>query len=180
MGAWLALLWLLEALDVLAPSLHLDAWGISPRIPAELPQIFTAPLIHYGFAHLLANSAPFMILGMLALTTGWSAFVVSTVGSVAVSGLLVWLVAPTGTVTAGASGLIFGWFTFLLAYGFWSRRWVPLFIAAGTLIVYGGMLWGVLPSGSGVSWQAHLGGAAGGLVAARLVTRSKGSTRTTA
>lgn len=121
-----------------------------------------------------------MILGMLALMTGWSAFVVSTVGSVAVSGLLVWLIAPTGTVTAGASGLIFGWFTFLLAYGFWSRRWVPLLIAAGTLIVYGSMLWGVLPSGSGVSWQAHLGGAAGGLVAARLVTRSKGSTRTTA
>lgn len=164
-GAWLALLWLIEVVDTFLGG-ALDAFGITPREVTDLPSILVAPLLHFGFGHLMANSLPFLVLGTLARMAGRLAFGVATAASVLVSGLAAWLLSAPNTVTIGASGLVFGWLTFLLMRGIFAGNWVQILVAAAVFGFFGGMLWGVFPTMAGVSWQAHLGGAVGGVAAA--------------
>lgn len=164
-GAWLVLLWVLEALDVVLLG-ALDGFGVSPRVIAELPQVLTAPFLHFGFEHLMANSLPFLVLGVLARMAGRRPFWVATLASILVSGLFAWLLSAPSTVTAGASGLVFGWLAFLLVRGLFNRNWKQILISAAVFGFFGGMLWGVFPTLPGVSWQGHLGGAVGGVLAA--------------
>ncbi len=164
-GSSLALMWLLEGIDVVTGG-ALDSLGVSPRIIGELPQIFTAPFLHFGFGHLMANSIPFLVLGTLTRMSGRREFWVATLSSIVVSGLLTWLISAPGSVTAGASGLVFGWLGYLLLRGLFARNWVQILIAAAVFGFFGGMLWGVFPTLPGVSWQAHLGGILGGVLAA--------------
>ena len=170
MAALLAGLWVLEGLDQLSGN-ALDTYGIHAREVDGLPEIFTAPLLHAGWDHLASNSVPFFALGLLVLLGGLARWVVSTLVSVVSSGLTAWLLTPAGTIVLGASGLIFGWLTYLLVRGVWSRRPGQVALAVVILLVYGGLLWGVLPGDSGISWQAHLGGAVGGVLAAWLLHR---------
>ena len=165
MAVLLAGLWVLEGLDQLSGN-ALDTYGIHARDVDGLPEIFTAPLLHAGWDHLASNSVPFFALGLLVLLGGLARWVVSTLVSVVSSGLTAWLLTPAGTIVLGASGLIFGWLTYLLVRGVWSRRPGQVALAVVVLLVYGGLLWGVLPGAAGISWQAHLGGAVGGVVAA--------------
>lgn len=164
-GGWLVLLWVLEALDVMLLG-ALDGFGVSPRVIAELPQVLTAPFLHFGFEHLMANSLPFLALGVLARMAGRRPFWVATLASILVSGLFAWLLSAPNTVTAGASGLVFGWLAFLLVRGLFNRNWKQILISAAVFGFFGGMLWGVFPTLPGVSWQGHLGGAVGGVLAA--------------
>lgn len=164
-GAWLVLLWVLEALDAVLLG-ALDGFGVSPRVIAELPQVLTAPFLHFGFEHLMANSLPFLALGVLARMAGRRPFWVATLASILVSGLFAWLLSAPSTVTAGASGLVFGWLAFLLVRGLFNRNWKQILISAAVFGFFGGMLWGVFPTLPGVSWQGHLGGAVGGVLAA--------------
>ena len=166
----LAGLWLLEIADQLSGN-QLDNFGIHARELDGLPEIFTAPLLHGGWDHLISNSVPFALLGFLVLLGGLARWVVSTFISVVSSGLTAWLLTPANTIILGASGLIFGWLTYLLARGIWSRRPGQIVVALVVLVIYGGLIWGVLPGAVGVSWQAHLGGAAGGVAAAWLLHR---------
>ena len=182
MAALLGLLYVLEALDSLSGH-ALDAYGVRARDVDGLPEIFTAPLLHAGWDHLLGNSLPFFGFGLLVLLGGVARWVVSSLVSVVSSGLAAWALTPAGTVVLGASGLIFGWFTYLLARGIWTRRPGQVALAVVILLVYGGLLWGVLPGRPGISWQAHLGGAVGGVLAARLIHRRdavRGRTRPSA
>ncbi|QIK71050.1 rhomboid family intramembrane serine protease [Propioniciclava coleopterorum] len=169
-GSWLALLWLLEGVDAVTGG-ALDTFGVSPRDVTELPQILSAPFLHFGFNHLIANSVPFLVLGVLVRMTGRRDFWVATLCSIVVSGLVAWLVSAPYTVTAGASGLIFGWLGFLLVRGLFARNWVQILVSAAVFGFFGGMLWGVFPTMPGVSWQAHLGGVLGGVLAAWWLTR---------
>ncbi|WP_330283112.1 rhomboid family intramembrane serine protease [Streptomyces sp. NBC_00588] len=166
MVGWVALLWLLEAVD--AVSGHaLDGLGITPREPSELVDVVPAAFIHFGFAHVAANSVPLLVMGFLAALGGLRRFAVLSLVIIVADGLGVWLMAPAHTNTAGASGLIFGLFGFLLVSGFVERR--PLGIVVGLLVgaVWGGsILLGLSPLQSGVSWQAHLIGLATGVAAA--------------
>jgi len=171
MGSLLALLWVLELVDQ-ASSNSLDPYGIRPRTDEGLLNVFTAPLLHGGWAHLSSNSLPFLILGFLVLLDGWKTWVVATLTSVIASGLLVWLVAPADSITLGASGVVFGWLTYLLLRGLFSGNLGQLVLAAVLFVVYGGILWGVLPGAVGISWPAHLGGVVGGAVAAWRLRRS--------
>lgn len=164
-GGWLVLLWVLEALDAVLLG-ALDGFGVSPRVIAELPQVLTAPFLHFGFEHLMANSLPFLALGVLARMAGRRPFWVATLASILVSGLFAWLLSAPSTVTAGASGLVFGWLAFLLVRGLFNRNWKQILISAAVFGFFGGMLWGVFPTLPGVSWQGHLGGAVGGVLAA--------------
>ena len=164
-GGWLVLLWVLEALDAVLLG-ALDGFGVSPRVIAELPQVLTAPFLHCGFEHLMANSLPFLVLGVLARMAGRRPFWVATLASILVSGLFAWLLSAPNTVTAGASGLVFGWLAFLLVRGLFNRNWKQILISAAVFGFFGGMLWGVFPTLPGVSWQGHLGGAVGGVLAA--------------
>lgn len=170
MTALLALLWLLEIADQLTGE-QLDYYGIRARELDGLPGIFTSPFLHAGFDHLAGNSLPFWVLGFLVLLGGLARWLIATTIAVLSAGLTAWLLTPADTIIVGASGLIFGWLTYLLARGIWSRSAGQILVAVGVLVVYGGLIWGVLPSQAGVSWQAHLGGAVGGVLAAWLLHR---------
>lgn len=165
-GGLLAFMWVLEAFDQSTGG-ELDQYGIHARELDGLPEIFTAPLLHAGFAHLIGNSMPFAIFGFIIALGGFARWLASTVISVIVSGLTAWLLTPANTIVLGASGLIMGWLTYLIARGLFDRRPGQIIIGVVVLLLYGGMIWGVFPSEAGVSWQAHLGGAVGGVIAAR-------------
>ncbi len=166
-----ALLWFLEGVDVMTHH-WLDGLGVRARDFADLWSIFTVPLAHGSWGHLLANTLPFFVLGLLVLATGTAReFVVGGVIMVVISGLVAWGFSPAYTNTVGASGVIFGWLTYLLVRGFYSRRPGQIVLALVVFIFFGAILWGVLPGTPGVSWQGHLGGAIGGIVAARYLHR---------
>ena len=94
------------------------------------------------------------------------------------SGAAVWLIGGFN-ITVGASGLVFGLFAFLLVRGFFNRHWGQILLSVVLFLAYGGILFGVLPTVAGyVSWQAHLGGAAGGVIAALLLSRRRLATAT--
>nr|NLI50120.1 rhomboid family intramembrane serine protease [Propionibacterium sp.] len=179
MGVLLAFLWALELVDTVTGS-ALEQFGVSPRDPAELPQIYTAPLLHDDWGHLIGNSAPFFLLGTVILLSSLKRWVVSTFTAVTASGATVWLLSPPDSVTIGASGLVFGWLTYLLSRGLFSRDARQILLAVAVFAVYGGILWGVLPTSAHVSWQGHLGGAAGGVLAAWLLHRTAERRRRTA
>ncbi len=166
----LAGLWVLEFLDQLSGN-QLDQFGIHAQDVDGLPEILTAPFLHAGWDHLISNSLPFYVLGFLVLLSGLARWLASSLIIIAVSGMTAWLLTPPNTIILGASGLIFGWLTYLLARGIWSRRTAQVVIAVLVLVVYGGLIWGILPSTAGISWQAHLGGAIGGVLAAWLLHR---------
>ena len=161
-----ALMFGLEGVDTVVGH-AMDGWGIVPRDPERLPSIIVATLLHLGWGHLLANALPMMVFGFLLLLEGLRRFVQVTLIVTVVSGMTVWLLSAPGSVTLGASGVIFGWFLYLLARGVYTRSATQILVAVVILLVWGGMLWGVLPLQVGVSWQAHLGGAVGGVIAAR-------------
>ncbi|MBK7819689.1 MAG: rhomboid family intramembrane serine protease [Tessaracoccus sp.] len=164
-GGILAVMWALEALDAVTLN-ALDSFGIQPRQLSELPNILWAPLLHFGWPHLISNSVPFLVLGVLTYLSGAGRFVATTLISVVVSGLTAWLLAPPGSITAGASGVIFGYLTYLLVRGFYSRSVGQILLAVVVFALYGTVLLGVLPGTPGISWQAHLGGAVGGVLSA--------------
>ncbi|MFB6809722.1 rhomboid family intramembrane serine protease [Streptomyces sp. NPDC056387] len=166
MLGWVALLWLIELAD-LATGHALDAYGITARTADGLTGIPLAPFLHFGFDHVASNSVPLLVLGFVAALSGIRRFLALCAVVVLVDGLGVWLVSPSGTVTAGASGLVFGLFGYLLARGFVERR--PLGVLVGLAIAaYWGtvIVTGILPTDSGVSWQAHLFGLLAGTAAA--------------
>ncbi|MGI5456912.1 rhomboid family intramembrane serine protease [Streptomyces sp. CA-249302] len=166
MVGWVALLWLLEVVDVVSGH-ALDGLGIMPRRASELVDIVPAAFIHFGFAHVAANSVPLLVMGFLAALGGLRRFAAICAVIIVADGLGVWLIAPAHTNTAGASGLIFGLFGFLLVSGFVERR--PLGVVVGLVIgaVWGtSILLGLSPLQSGVSWQAHLIGLVSGVATA--------------
>ena len=166
MLGWVALLWLLEMVDV-ASGHALDGFGITPRTSSELVDIVPAAFIHFGFAHVAANSVPLLVMGFLAALGGIRRFAMVCAAIIVADGLGVWLIAPAHTNTAGASGLIFGLFGFLVISGFVERR--PLGVLVGLLVaaVWGtSIVIGLAPTQSGVSWQGHLLGLAAGVAAA--------------
>ncbi|MGW2472937.1 rhomboid family intramembrane serine protease [Streptomyces sp. NPDC001665] len=170
MLGWIALLWILEAVD-LATGHGLDDHGISPREPGELLDIVPAAFLHDGWDHVASNSLPLLVLGFIAALGGLRRFAGAVLTVILISGLGVWLTAPDNTVTLGASGVVFGLFGYLLVRGFVDRR--PLDVVVGLVVaaVYGSLLVGVLPTDPGVSWQGHLFGLMGGVVAAFALRR---------
>jgi membrane associated rhomboid family serine protease len=169
LGTVLLLLWLLESVDLLLGG-ALDGWGIRPRTWAGLGHILTAPWVHVGFGHLLANTVPLLILGFLVLLRGLPDFVTAALVATLTSGLGIWLFGGARTLHLGASGVIFGLLGYLLARAYFERSWLALLFAAVAAFLYGGMLWGVLPGTPGVSWLGHLFGLLGGVLAAWLLS----------
>lgn len=171
--AVLAVMWAVEVIDLL-PSTDLDQWGVRPRSLDGLVGIAAAPFLHSGFAHLIANTIPFVVLGgAIALGSVSRFFRVSLIVAV-ISGLGTWLVASPGTVHIGASGLVFGYFTYLVTRGFFAGRLLWILGGLVALVFYGGILWGLLPL-PGVSWSGHVFGAIGGIVAAWSTSSRSGS-----
>lgn len=162
-----AIMWALELLDVVLPG-DLDNYGIESRETDGLTGVVASPFLHADFAHLMANTIPFLVLGGLVALRYYEHFWPITAVIVVGSGLGVWLIGPGNAITIGASGAVFGYLTFLLTAGVLTRHWLDVLIGLGVLFIYGGFLVGALPWGvaAGVSWQAHLMGAIAGVIAA--------------
>ena len=160
-----AALWVLELVDVFLLGGRLDAFGVRPRTMDGLWGIPAAPLLHGGLGHLVANTLPLLLLGFLATSRRKADFWVVTVVSTLVGGLGTWLIAPGSTVHIGASGVVFGLLGFLMGRGLFERSLGAIAMSTAVTVLFGGMLWGVLPlvAGPGISWQMHLFGYLGGL-----------------
>jgi len=163
-AAFVAVLWVIEIVNASGADLTDD--GIRPRQLGGLWGVLWAPLLHASFAHLESNTIPLLVLGFLVLLGGLARFGAVTATVWLVSGIGVWLLGGTNTVVVGASGLAFGWLAYIIVRGVFTRSLVQIALGLVILVVYGGLLWGVLPGASGVSWQAHLFGAVGGILAA--------------
>lgn len=165
------LLYVIELADV-ASGEQLEQNGILPRDLDGLAGVLWAPFLHDDWAHLGANTLPFLLFGFLALAGGLGQFVAVTATIWVLGGLGVWLVGPENTNHIGASGVIFGWLAFLLVRGFYARSASQITLAVMLFLFWGGMLFGVLPGQQGISWQGHLFGALAGILAARMVARA--------
>lgn len=171
-GAMVALMWLLEVVDVISGN-RLDAYGIEPRSADGLAEVVSAPFLHFGFDHLASNTVPFAAMGAAIALGGVARVALVTAIVALVSGLGVWIVAPAGTVTLGASGLVFGYATYLLVRGLFNRNALEIAMGAVVGAIWGtALLSGLLPQ-EGISWQGHFFGAVGGLVAARALARRR-------
>jgi membrane associated rhomboid family serine protease len=163
----IAALWAVELVNqVLGHRLNL--WlGLEPRDLGGLVGVPAMPFLLGGFGHLLANTIPLLVLGTIGMAVAPRRFIAASIAVVLISGLAVWLLGRPGSIHVGASGLLFGWFGFLVALGFAEGRPRAVLGALTVIAIYGGMIWGALPRfGSTVSWEAHLFGAASGAVAA--------------
>ncbi|MCW3040716.1 MAG: Rhomboid family protein [Solirubrobacterales bacterium] len=162
----LALMWVVEIIDSLDGQ-RLDRFGIEPRQLDGLEGVVAAPFLHANFGHLIGNSVPFAVLGAgIALSGAMRVLSVTAIVGL-VGGLGTWLVAPSNTVHIGASGLVFGFAAYLISRGLFSRSWLHVGIGVIVGAIYGTTLAGGLIPQDGISWQGHLFGGIGGVVAAR-------------
>ncbi|NWL14054.1 rhomboid family intramembrane serine protease [Paenarthrobacter nitroguajacolicus] len=169
MGGFVILLYVIEILNTLMRHGLNPTFGLRPRSMDGVLDILTFPLLHANLNHLLSNTLPLIIFGFLVFLSGIRVFITALAFSWLGSGLAVWLIGGGG-VTVGASGLVFGFFAFLLVRGFFNRSWWQILLSVVLFMAYGSILFGVLPTVLGyISWQAHLGGAVGGVVAAILL-----------
>jgi membrane associated rhomboid family serine protease len=176
--AFVVLLWVIEAVDVVVFRGGLDYDGIQPLTMDGLWGILWAPLLHAGWAHLIANTVPALILGFLATLVGMGRFLAATAIIWVLGGAGTWLIGDLGGHCSigscpphiGASGLIMGWLTFVIVVGFFTRTVWQVVVGVVVFFLYGGYLFGVLPGQIGVSWQGHLCGAIAGIFAAYVLS----------
>ncbi|MBY6368288.1 rhomboid family intramembrane serine protease [Rhodococcoides corynebacterioides] len=162
---FLALLYVVEAVDV-ASGMRLDNAGIRPRDVDGLSGVAFAPVLHDGWDHLFANTGPLLVLGFVLLLSGVGRALAVTAVIWIVGGLGTWLTGASGSIHIGASILVFGWLAYLIVRGVFARDIGQMALGFVVLVVYGGLLWGVLPTEERVSWQGHLFGALAGVLAA--------------
>nr|WP_296777929.1 rhomboid family intramembrane serine protease [Rhodococcus sp. (in: high G+C Gram-positive bacteria)] len=164
-GGFVVLLWVIELIDVASGSRIQDA-GINPRTVDGLWGILFAPVLHDDWAHLIANTVPLLVLGFLVLLSGIGRGLAATGIIWVVAGVGTWLIGGAHSNHIGASSLVFGFIAYLLTRGIFTRNIGQLALGVVVFVIYGGALWGVLPSTPGISWQGHFFGAVGGILAA--------------
>lgn len=167
---YLVLIWAVHIINVLLFGGYLRAYGIHPLDVSSLPFIFTSPILHANFEHLMSNSVPGAIFAFLIAFSGHRVFWEVTGFVVGVGGLGVWLFGGIGTNHIGASMLVYGWLGYLLVRGIFNRSAGQISVGVLLGLTYSGLVWGVLPLTPGVSWQAHLFGALGGIAAGMFIT----------
>jgi len=173
-GVLVAVMWVLEIVNKIDGQ-KLDGDGIYPRSLAGLPGILSAPFLHAGFGHLVGNTVPFVVMGLVIAAAGARRVIEVTLVVAAVAGLGTWLTGPGHTSTIGASGIVFGYAGFLIARGFFQRSFGALAVGVVVAVLFGVSLASSLIPQTGVSWQDHLFGALGGILAARLVSAGRGT-----
>jgi membrane associated rhomboid family serine protease len=170
--ALVALMWVLEIVDA-ASGEQLDRYGIEPRDPDGLDGIVAAPFLHVGFGHLVGNTIPFVAMGVVIALQGALRLLAVTAIVALVSGLGTWLIAPADTLHLGASGVVFGYATYLISRGLFNRDALELGIGALVAVLWGGALVAGLEPQQGISRQGHLFGAIRRVVAARVLARDR-------
>ena len=158
--------WLAFAGTVLSGGALLS-YGIVPRTVWGLRGIVFAPFLHANLNHLVSNTIPFVLLGWLVMLRDARHFGRVTIAAMLGSGLLSWALGAPGSVHIGASGVVFGYLGFLMVSGWYARTFASIVLSVGVTLAWGSLVFGVLPTVPGVSWQGHLGGFIGGVLAAR-------------
>jgi membrane associated rhomboid family serine protease len=181
LGGFVALIWVLEILDNLLFQRilrgGLDQFGVYPRTFLGLRGLVFAPFLHGSYYHVAANTVPFLVLGWLIMLRNTADFWSVSVVSALVSGLGTWLFGRSA-YHIGASGMIFGYFGYLLFRGYFERSITAIAISLIVIFAYGSMIYGVLPTQPWISWEGHLFGFIGGAIAAKLLVdqqQSQGS-----
>jgi membrane associated rhomboid family serine protease len=169
-GGMALVMWVVEVIDQISGG-DLEQYGIKPHNGDGLVGIVTAPFLHAGFGHLIGNTIPFLVLGATIALSGLFRVAFTTAIVAFIGGLGTWLVAPSGTDHIGASGIVFGYATYLIARGVFSRNLLHLGVGVVVIGLYGTTLLTGLAPTDGISWQGHLFGGIGGVVAARLLDR---------
>lgn len=169
LGGFIVIFWVVEFIDWILPFWVLDNYGVRPQSLEGLRGIIFGPFLHGGFDHVFANTVPFIVLGWLILVRSLRDFVVVTCVTAVISGLGIWLIADPRTVHIGASGLIFGYFGYLLFRTYFERSFGAILVTFIVVMSYGSLIFGVLPQAPGISWQAHLFGFIGGGLSAYLL-----------
>lgn len=162
-------MWIEEVIDTVAGG-RLDRFGIRPRQLDGLDGVLFAPFLHAGFGHLIANTIPFLLMGGAIALGGVSRWAKVTAIVGVIAGLGTWLVGGSDSVHIGASGVVFGYLTYLVSRGVFARKLTYLAGGAAAILAYGGILFGLVPR-PGMSWSGHAFGAVGGIVAAALLHR---------
>jgi membrane associated rhomboid family serine protease len=162
--------WLVFVVNNLLWSGHLSQYGIQPRHFGSLLGIVWAPFLHGSFAHLLANTVPLLVLGGMICVRGKSEFVITAVAGILLSGGLTWVFARNAC-HIGASGLIFCFFGYLASLAVFQRTFGALLLSAVVLLAYGGILKGIVPTSTPVSWEGHIAGLVAGIALAWLASK---------
>ena len=169
--AFVIVVWVVEVVNLVLDH-SLNTHGLIPRSVEGLDGIFWSPFLHGNPAHLITNTAPLLILGALICANGRQRYLVVTGCIIVVGGLGVWVIGRAA-IHVGASGVVFGYFGFLIAHA-WFTRTLGAFLAATiTVMLYAGLIWGVLPQERFISWEAHLCGLLAGVLIARLLSPEK-------
>ena len=171
LGGFVGLLWVIHIVNAVVFGGGLINLGVHPRSFWGLFGILFAPLLHGSFTHLMHNTVPLVVLGALIMQRKKRDLITVSVLSALVGGLGIWLIAPAASVHIGASILVFGYLGYMLFRGYFERRLWPILGSVAVLFLYGGALFGVLPGRAGISWQGHLFGLIGGILAAKLISK---------
>jgi membrane associated rhomboid family serine protease len=174
LGGTLALLWLIEIVDVLVFRGRLEELGIKPRTVGGLVGIPLHPFLHAGFGHLEANTVGLLFPGLFVVNRRRRDFFLVWVSATLVGGAGTWLIGAAGSDHVGASGVVMGLMGFLVARGLFERRFLAILGSIAMAILWGGgILGGLFPGDPHISWQVHLFGLLGGVLAARLVRQRR-------
>jgi membrane associated rhomboid family serine protease len=166
-----AIMWILEAVNSVDHYALDNDGGLIPRDADRVWAIFTSPFLHASWPHLIDNTIPFVFMGVIIALRGATKLALVTLIVIVVGGLGTWLIAPAGTRTVGASGVVFGYATYLFTRGLFERSALQVLTGVIVGVVWGGALVSSVVPHAGVSWQAHVCGAVGGVIAAYLLAQ---------
>ena len=171
-GLLVAVCWLVFFVNNLMFGGHFDHYGIVPRQIDSLPGILFAPFLHGSYQHLTANTLPLLILGGIICARSRGEFIVVTVAGILLAGALTWLFARNAC-HIGASGLIFCYFGYLASLAYFHRTFGTLLLSVVCIIIYGGIVRGIVPTSASISWESHLSGLVAGTVLAWFMAKLK-------
>lgn len=161
------LMWVIQIANLLFNN-YLNQFGILPREPSHLTGILFAPFLHGNLPHIIANTIPFVVLGFLVHQAKQLLYV--SVFVALVGGLLVWVFGRS-SYHIGASGVIMGYFGFLLSHAFFTRTMRSILVSVVAFVFYGGMIFSLVDFRAHISFEGHIFGFISGLLAAKLVSK---------
>ena len=172
LAAMVALMWVVELINSV-DSYKLDQDGLYPHNVDRIWGIFTTPFLHASWSHLIGNTIPFVFMGALIALEGARRLAAVTLIVIVLGGLGTWLVSPAGVPVVGASGVVFGYATYLLTRGFFNHSLTQILAGVVVGAVFGSALLASLVPHGNVSWQGHLCGGIAGVIAAWLLSRDR-------
>jgi membrane associated rhomboid family serine protease len=176
MVGFLAILWIIQLVNVADHYQLTINYGIRPRDVKSLPDIVSAPFLHVSWTHIESNSGPLFIFGFLAAYRGVVRFLGLTGLVVLASGFAAWFTGTPGTIGVGASGVVFGFLGYILVRGFFDRRGIDILLGLVMALCFAYQFTVLLPQ-NGIGWQAHIGGLAAGVVGGWIFRDRSGAVR---